>query len=315
MLYHSSNLAPTARYEELASINKRFAGRGPTLFTDFDEYSLYELRDMDVGGPDFVYPPPALAAAAGGYGKQVDLDKIAPAALASYPLIVTRRDPLAARPPAAYRLLWQGVYYQVWGRRRDVKPALVHLALSGSRKAGCAQVARLAGSPRARKGTLVAALAPQLITVGLKRTVRPSGWGRARAGIVMGRPGTLRATFDVPHAGIWRLWLEGDIMRTIHVAIDGWPLGSIGGQLDGNSLVANALAPLNVSLSAGLHTLTITRPGADLAPGDGGAAVLAGIFLVPAGRAGEPELRSTPVVGWRALCGRPLQWVELLPAR
>ena len=116
LLYHSSNLAPTARYEELASINKRFAGHGPTLFTDFDEYSLYELRDMDVGGPDFVYPPPALASAAGGYGDPVDLNKIAPAAFASYPLIVTRRDPTAARPPPAYRLLWQGVYYQVWGR-------------------------------------------------------------------------------------------------------------------------------------------------------------------------------------------------------
>ena len=53
-----------ARYEELASLDSRFAGSGPTLFTDFDEYSLYELRDLDVGGPDFVYPPPALAAAA-----------------------------------------------------------------------------------------------------------------------------------------------------------------------------------------------------------------------------------------------------------
>ena len=60
--YHSSNLAPTARYQELASVNSRFAGKGPTLFTDFDEYSLYELRDLDVGGPDFVFAPPALAA-------------------------------------------------------------------------------------------------------------------------------------------------------------------------------------------------------------------------------------------------------------
>ena len=33
MQYHSSNLAPTARYEELATIDARFAGRGPTLFT------------------------------------------------------------------------------------------------------------------------------------------------------------------------------------------------------------------------------------------------------------------------------------------
>ncbi len=138
LLYHSSNLAPTARYEELASINKRFAGRGPTLFTDFDEYSLYELRDMDVGGPDFVYPPPALASAAGGYGDPVDLDKIAPAAFASYPLIVTRRDPTAVRPPAAYRLLWQGVYYQVWGRRRGASPAIVHSAVRLAPSAVCA---------------------------------------------------------------------------------------------------------------------------------------------------------------------------------
>ena len=56
MQYHSSNLAPTARYDELASLNARFAGKGPTLFTDFDEYALYELRDLDVGGPDFDYP-------------------------------------------------------------------------------------------------------------------------------------------------------------------------------------------------------------------------------------------------------------------
>jgi hypothetical protein len=55
--YHGSNLAPTARYEEMASVNARFSGRGPTLFTDFDEYALYELRDLGVGGPDFIYHP------------------------------------------------------------------------------------------------------------------------------------------------------------------------------------------------------------------------------------------------------------------
>src|SRR4029077_3166559 len=79
--YHSSNLAPTARYDELASLNGRFAGRGPTLFTDFDEYSLYQLRDLDVGGASFVYPPPALAGVVRGYGYPVDLDRVSPAAL------------------------------------------------------------------------------------------------------------------------------------------------------------------------------------------------------------------------------------------
>jgi hypothetical protein len=323
LLYHSSNLAPTARYTELASIGKRFAGDGPTLFTDFDEYSLYELRDMDVAGPDFVYPPPALAAAAGGYGEPVDLDKIAPAALASYPLIVTRRDPTAVRPPAAYRLLWQGVYYQVWARRRGARPALAHLALSGSPQARCARIARLAaavrapsrGSSQGKGETLVGALAPQLLAVPLKRTTRPPGWGLARPGIVMGRPGMLRASFDLPHAGIWRLWLKGEIMRAVRIAIDGRRLGSIGGQLDGNSLVANTLTPLSAALAAGPHTLTIARPGASLAPGDGGAAVLAAIDLVPAGASGETVLETVPVARWHALCARPTRWVELLAAR
>jgi hypothetical protein len=256
LLYHSSNLAPTARYEELTSINKRFAGHGPTLFTDFDEYSLYELRDMDVGGPDFVYPPPALASAAGGYGDPVDLNKIAPVAFASYPLIVTRRDPTVARPPAAYRLLSQGVYYQVWGR------------VPGG-------ILRGRPSPGAR--------VTRLVNVPLARTVRPAGWKLSRKGIVMGGAGTLNVTFALPHGGVWELWLKGDVMRALTVRIDGRTLGTLGGQLDGNSLVVNVLTPLRRRLGAGRHTLTITRPGADLAPGDGGAATLAAILLVPGG--------------------------------
>jgi hypothetical protein len=255
LLYHSSNLAPTARYEELASIDTRFAGRGPTLLTDFDEYSLYELRDMDVGGPDFVYPPPALAAAAGGYGDPVYLSKIEPAALAAYPLIVTRRDPSQELPSRAYRLLWQGPYYQVWGR------------IPGG----------------ASRGTQARAHNASLIEVPLAHTLRPAAWTLSRKGIAMGGGGALRAGFSVPHGGMWEMWLKGDVMRTVTVGIDGRKIGALGGQLDGNSLVVNALTPLRVGLGAGRHTLSITRPGAGLAPGDGGASTLAAIFLVPAG--------------------------------
>ncbi len=255
--YHASNLAPTARYEELASINTRFAGQGPTLFDDFDEYALYELRDMDIGGPSFVYPPPALASA-GGHGKPVDLDRIAPSALLGYPLIVARRDPSAVRPPAAYKLLWRGVYYQVWGR---------------------------APGARSRRGASTEARGHPLVRVPLRRAVRPHGWALWRKRIVMNGAGTLSATFSVPHGGLWELWLEGDVMRALTISIDGRTLGRLGGQLDGNSLVANPLTPLRARLGAGRHTLTIARPGADLAPGDGGAATLVGIFLVSEGTA------------------------------
>jgi hypothetical protein len=263
-------------------------------------------------------------------------------------LIVTRRDPMAVRPPAAYRLLWQGTYYQVWGRRPRERPALVHVALpalparvlstslavsrgSGAARASnqavflrtrCLWVLEQALPARALRGQadgvrLVAALAPELIAVPIPRSHlhRPPGWQRAARRILMTRPGTLRLTFSLPHGGLWQVWLQGDVMRALRIAVDGRPLGSLGGQLGGNSLVANTLSPLTVSLSAGAHTLTISRPGASLAPGDDGAAVLAGVFLAPAGPAGLPSLVSVPFARRRSLCRRAPQWVELLPKR
>jgi hypothetical protein len=314
--YNESNLAPTARYEELSSVNDRFAGRGPALFTDFDEYALYELRDLDVAGPDFAYPPPTLASAAGGYGRPVLIDRIAPAALVAYPLIVTRRDPLAARPPAAYGLLWQGSYYQVWGRRRGAGAALAHVAASGLRR--CSAIVRLGARARSRGARLEAAIAPSLVTVAIPRLRfhRPPGWARAHRRILMRGPGTLQVAFRLPHGGIWEVWLKANVMRELRVAIDGREIGSLAGQLGGNSLIANTLTPLPARLSAGPHTISITRPGAGLGvPGDGGAAVLSGIFLTPSGPAGRPSLRVLEPLRARSLCGRALQWIELIPKR
>lgn len=340
--YNASNLAPTARFDELASIDSRFAGRGPTLFTDFDEYSLYLLRDMDVGGPNFVYPPRSLAGASGGHGRPVQLNRISPVTLLAYPLIVMRRDPTSVRPPAAYRLLWQGTYYQVWGRRPGARPALEHIAVAPApalvltappgflRKSSAHARAALARTDcvRALEGALqspavrrhrnrvrlVAALAPQLVTVPIPRSHlhRPAGWTRAGERILMTRPGALQLAFRLPRGGLWQVWLQGDVMRPVQVAVDGRPLGSLGEQLGGNTLVANTLSPLTVKLAAGAHTLTIARPGASLAPGDGGAAVLAGVFLTPAGPTAGPTLVRAPLVRWRSLCRRPAQWVELL---
>ena len=329
LLYHSSDLAPTARYQELASLDSRFAGRGPTLFTDFDEYALYELRDLDIGGPDFAYPPRPLASAAGGYGDPVDLDRLAPDALRDYPLIVTRRDPAASRPPAAYRLLWQGSYYQVWGRRRGAPAASVHVALAGSPAQQCARIASVAA--RARGGEeLVAAQAPELVRVDLLRAARPARWGRIvrstppagahpeghthegeLEGLVMSTPGRLAVSFALAHAGVWDVWVQGEIMPTVTLALDGHRLASIAGQLDGNSLVPNTVPPIAVRLPAGVHRLTLTRQGFSLAPGEGGEAVLDAIFLTPAHLDPEGPLREARARDWRSLCGPSYQWIEL----
>jgi hypothetical protein len=312
--YHVSDLAPTARYRELASLDSRFAGEGPTLFAAFDEYSMYELREMDVGGPDFVYPPPTVAGAAGGHGDPVDLDRVAPAALASYPLIVTRRDPAASRPPSAYALTWQGSYYQLWSRRKRAPAAALHEALGGPPAAQCARIARLAPLAAADRAQLVAAQAPQLVGVPLAHASHPRRWGHQREGLVMSTPGTLTASFDLPAGGAWDVWVQGQIMPSVRLGVDGRTLASIAGQLDGNSLVPDTVPPIPVELAAGRHRVTVTRSGFSLAPGDGGAAVLDAIFLTPAATDPRGPLRTAAPALWRSLCGRSYQWVEVVRA-
>jgi hypothetical protein len=318
--YHSSNLAPTARYEELRSLNKRFAGDGPALFTDFDEYSMYALRDLDLSGPDFVYPPRG-GGLARGYGEPVELDRDSPQALRRYRLIVARRDPSTAPPPAAYALVWQGAYYQVWARRSDARPASALFAARSTRAAlSCARVMHVVRFGQARGMHAVAVLAPQLVRVRLRHARRPNGWGRQHGGFTMRKPGTVALRFRVPRAGEWQLWLQGQFMPLVRIGLDGRSVASLQGQLAGNSLVPDTATPIAVRLSAGEHRLTVTRAGFSLVPGNGGSAVLDAAFLTPA-HAPARELRTLPAgasrtlpagASRRALCADAYRSIELV---
>jgi hypothetical protein len=311
MQYHTSNLAPTARYEELASIDTRFAGRGPTLFTDFDEYALYELRDMDVGGLDFMYPPAGLRLAP-GHGSPVDLDRVSPKALSAYPLIVTSRNPTASEPPSAYRLQWQGTYYQVWARRLGAAAAIAHLGLSIEHPVQCASVRRLTRMAESHDGAqLIAARPPEIVMVDVASSEHPT-WTYTHPGLEMTRAGRLEATFELPHDGPWDVWLAGEIMPSVSVSVDGRSLESIGGQVDGNPHNPEPMTPLRVTLSAGRHRLTIARGGSNLAPGDGGWAILHEIFLTPANAPDVDTLVTTSPADYRSLCGHRFDWIEVV---
>jgi hypothetical protein len=317
--YHLANLAPTARFQEMASIDSRFAGQGPTLFTDFDEYSMYELRDLDIGGPNFVYPPPTLASAAGGYGDPVQLNRVSPAALAAYPLIITRREPLEVRPPAAYSLVWQGSYYQVWRRQKGFPAAIYHVALTGSPVSQCRQIGLLASASERNHHSdtleavsdLLASVAPPTVRIPVARAAHPRRWGHERKGLVMSSPGRLTAGFRIPRAGKWDLWVQGQLMTKVDLSVDGRHIATISGQLSGNSLVPDTVPPINLDLGAGEHRLSVIRGGSSLAPGNGGAAVLDSLSLTPADFPAAGELHAASAVEWHHLCGPTYQWVEL----
>jgi hypothetical protein len=128
----------------------------------------------------------------------------------------------------------------------------------------------------------------------------------------MSTPGRLSASFTLPAPGAWDVWVQGQIMPSVQLSLDGRRIETIAGQLDGNSLVPDTVPPVTVRLGAGEHRVSVTRPGFTLAPGDGGAAVLDAIFLTPAVAAARGTLRAAAPTDWRTLCGRSYQWVELV---
>ncbi|MHB2001095.1 MAG: hypothetical protein ACYCSI_13090, partial [Solirubrobacteraceae bacterium] len=305
--------APTARYEQLAALGSRFAGQGPTLFTDFDEYSLYVLRALQVSGPDFLYVPRSLNAAAHGHGGAVDLEHARPSALRGYRLIVTRRDPVTGRPPAAYQLVWHDSYYDVWRRRPGARTADLAVSLS-SHTVRCGVVARIAALAQRRGAELVADPRPQLQRLPLSRARLPHEWSIDGPELLMPSPGRLTLRFHVHRSGHYDLWLRGEAMPTLRLQIDGRRIGSIADAVTGAGASPNTMLPIAVRLGAGEHILTIARAGFELAPGNGGEAYLEGVFLTPTGSGGSQRLLTVPASRWHELCGRRLNWIEAVPA-
>ncbi len=316
LLYHDTNRAPTARYNELISIGKQFAHRGATYLPDFDEFAFYALKDSSATGPGFAFGPGNFKELVGGggagYGQSVDLDQVPAASLRNQRLIVVRRSAEASRPPSNYRLVRRGTYYDVWER----DPARAHMILrhvglqsdaSATGIARCSEVASAAALARRAGGGLLAAVRPQPVVIRPSRQPRSPAWGELQGGAVsLLGPGRLTARVNVPRAGLWRVWLKGQITRAVHVSVDGRQIGSVAQQTGGEG---NYATPLDVRLSPGRHVIELVRLGGGLEPGNGAPAWLDRIVLTQ----GEgSQLTTVPVAQWRSLCDRPLDWLEVV---
>ena len=85
--------------------------------------------------------------------------------------------------------------------------------------------------------------------------------------------------------------------------------------MSGNGDSPDTIGPIMVHLTAGTHLLKIERGGFSLAPGNGAHAYVDRAFLAPPGITGGQQLAQIPARRWHALCGRRLQWLEVVPTR
>ena len=158
----------------MLSLDRRLDGRGPVLLNEYDEFAKYflsSLQPFNEPESDHVYrtapySPNALSdpLRRPGIKSPVDIDDLTLRYVRRFPYIILRRSPTASRPPANYRRIWIGTYYELWQRARH---------------AACP-------APRAGRARRPASLGADLVSAG----ARP--WRRARDGSAVRSP-TCRA--------------------------------------------------------------------------------------------------------------------------
>jgi hypothetical protein len=117
LAYHDVNLAPRQQLVELERIGERFAGDGPALMTEYQPYGVrHFLRRLDAEGTSELRRRdiPLRNGTLLTKGAYADLAAFQSSAIDVYRTLVLRRSPFATRPPARYRLVWRGRFYDVW---------------------------------------------------------------------------------------------------------------------------------------------------------------------------------------------------------
>ncbi len=314
--YRGVDPAPYDRLAELDRIGERFAGQGPALYPEFEEFAKYFLRDTSPTGAVEAFRADVIAAQpdnAPRFGYSADLDQLAPATYANFELIVLRRGPTASRPPAGWDRAFRGTYYDVWRRREDRPQVVEHLSIGSRLDASAvppcrvlrrlAQAGpRLAYAPRERVLAAQPALEEPLpanwtVDPGDPTTLRPIGQGR------------ITGTVDVPTAGTYHAWLEGSFSRDVTATVAGRAVGAA----DDLSPRGTSFALGSLRLEAGTVPYALFRGGGTVEPGDVGTNRLVGpLYLTRSADPTGVPVRTIPSSRWRSLCGQRLDWVEAL---
>jgi hypothetical protein len=293
-------VAPADRLEELAQIDKRFAGRGPILVNEYEEYTKHFMRrsrgsdpyeGWNAGRAQLRNPKLPVG------GHAYDLDELTTPFVERWPLIATRRSPAESRPPSNYRRAWTGRWYEVW-ERTGAAPA-VHVPLG---RPPLDPTERLVCGEDDR-GSFVAALRPRPLIVPIADAALPAGWYRDAQNpqtLVTNKGGRIAVEFSGEGPG--RVWLRGRAFRKLEVLIDGRRVGTVR-ELNGPNQWMD-VGPAD--LPAGRHRLELVRPTRSLRPGDAQRDAIGPIAIVPAT---APRL-TRGAAALRA-CGSSADWLDL----
>ena len=296
LAYRDVALAPRDQLDELEEIGDRIAGQGPSLMTEYSPYGArHFLREAD---PESISelrrrPIPLRNGHQVPKGRAADTDRIDPAALAVYRTLVVRRSPAASRPPAQYRLIWRGDYYEAWQRPADAPPAPDGLPLGDSHDPvavpSCAAVRGLARMAAPGSQLVASALPPPVVS-------------RSRD------PLDLDRTVEIRRAGEYEIWLEGSVMPQIVTTVDGEEIGSVRGEMSNRG---GYIRLGSADLTPGEHRIEVEIRDADLHPGSDLPPDTTGVIELSSAEAADARLVTVDPSRASSLCDRPWDWIEV----
>jgi hypothetical protein len=248
-------------------------------------------------------------------GEFADTDELALGGLLVYRTLVLRRSPSQSRPPSPYALRRSGDFYEVWqrppggGRQGLIEHMGLGTGLDPGAVPDCGRVIALAelAPPGAR---LLAAVAPPLRFLSLGDFPRPADWATAPEDPRLVTPqssGDLRASVEAA-GGEYEFWLGGSVSGSVELRVDGAQVAGVRGQLNndgqyvslGQGTLREGGNELLLRYSAGGW-----HPGSEVPQEPVGPLVLRPVL------GAEPILSAAPAAA-RRLCGRRLDWIELV---
>src|SRR5215212_3385658 len=319
LAYHDVSLAPRDRLSELQRIGERIGGQGPTLMTEYEPYGVrYFLRDADPeGASDFRFRPVQLRTGRPlRKGAFADLDRFDLSAILAYRTLVLRKSPTESRPPAPYRLVQQGKYYEVWQRPAAGRSVVLsHLPLGDRIQPGavppCAEVRRMAQTAEAGQAVLAAVPRARPVVALPARAPHPRGWRAELVNPPLLYPrqgGSVQLEVHVGTPGRYDVWLGGSFGRGFDVSLDGKPMQAARFELNNEGQYVRLG---QVTLGRGTHPAVLRYKHGDLRPGTSDRLRPLGPLVLAPLRSADRVSRLAPREAGR-LCGTRLDWVEVV---
>ncbi len=271
LVYQDMTVTPYERFADLQRLGDKYAGQGPTVLPDFEEFGEYLLRHERAAG--VVNPPRGRfvlsAAARPNLQFDRDPDELDTDWLSEHRLLIVRRDPTGSRPPSNWALVERSRFYDVWRRRPDAPRVVAHLPLNGHPDDRGRRFCRRVEKALADAGPgaqLAYAVAPQVVRYVAPDAAAPARWLPSDGQLIAQGPGRLEAVVTMPEAGDYAVWMQASVGRRVRVLVDGRPIGAIRWQ---ENYPGQYEWIGTVRLRAGRHRLTIVRGGGSLLPGTG----------------------------------------------